>query len=557
MTSQIKACIVYPEMDDYKPQFYSTRTFPHMRVGDALRDQIDEWIPQNPVLIDAGVGTGKTTFVYQDLLPRALEAGKNLLLISNRVALSLQQKQYLMDILEDPRRELLTTKGIQAEEDFGQVKVITYHRLQHLLNDPDNERWLQNLLYVVADEAHFFSADSFFNTYCSHILSQLTTKFRHAIRIYMTATPWDTMCFLAEAEQNALNKDVRRNAELIGLIPSSPPFPYQYPDPPKFLHYVFARDYSAYKLNFFDSFTLMADKINLMEKEKFLVFIDNKPKADKFMALLEGKAAYLDSTQKGSDLWNRILQDEKFSEQVLVCTSVLDCGVNLKDPDLKHIVILADNRTSIMQMVGRKRCSPGEQVNIWIHDLSAPMINYRCTHYLTLLQLQAELRCAGTDEKRLNQFLSKIWLSDDRMLRYLFTPSIGKIWTNEYAFFVLRRRKYFIDRLKSGETTFRYEVEEWFGKEHPPVRNELDAFYESYGERELNSALQDQLRKIIMYLFRQSGRTEAQPSRMDKLKHQALNNRLRELCAPYIIACHREDWILHYSPNAQEGNDEA
>lgn len=67
MTSQIKACIVYPEMDDYKPQFYSTRTFPHMRVGDALRDQIDEWIPQNPVLIDAGVGTGKTTFVYQDL----------------------------------------------------------------------------------------------------------------------------------------------------------------------------------------------------------------------------------------------------------------------------------------------------------------------------------------------------------------------------------------------------------------------------------------------------------------------------------------------------------
>ena len=100
-------------------------------------------------------------------------------------------------------------------------------------------------------------------------------------------------------------------------------------------------------------------------------------------------------------------------------------------------------------------------------------------------------------------------------------------------------------------------MEEWFGKEHPPVRNDLDAFYESYGEKELNSALQDQLRKIIMDLVRQSGRTEAQPSRMDKLKHQALNNRLRDLCAPYIIACHREAWILHYSPNAQAGNDEA
>lgn len=123
--------VVRDRYDDRVPDFY--RTIPirdgPVPIADQLRRELPYWHPANPVLLDLPPGTGKTTFVYNVLIPDALAKGKNLLLVSNRVALSSQQKRAIMQLLDDPKGKLLTDEGIRQTEDFGQVRVITYHRL--------------------------------------------------------------------------------------------------------------------------------------------------------------------------------------------------------------------------------------------------------------------------------------------------------------------------------------------------------------------------------------------------------------------------------------------
>lgn len=69
------------------------------------------------------------------------------------------------------------------------------------------------------------------------------------------------------------------------------------------------------------------------------------------------------------EFWNSFIRNEKYSETVLIATSVLDCGVNIHDDTVRDIVIFADDPTAFMQMLGRKRISRNfeEKVDLWVY----------------------------------------------------------------------------------------------------------------------------------------------------------------------------------------------
>ena len=65
--------------------------------------------------------------------------------------------------------------------------------------------------------------------------------------------------------------------------------------------------------------------------------------------------------------FEKIISTESFDEKVLVCTSVLDTGVNLKMKDLKGIVLDCNQRDQIKQEFGRKRfIDESDAVNLYI-----------------------------------------------------------------------------------------------------------------------------------------------------------------------------------------------
>lgn len=60
-----------------------------------------------------------------------------------------------------------------------------------------------------------------------------------------------------------------------------------------------------------------------------------------------------------------IKDDNAQSARVLIATSVMDNGINLKDERLNNLIVFADNETEFIQMLGRKR-EIGNQVNLYI-----------------------------------------------------------------------------------------------------------------------------------------------------------------------------------------------
>ena len=55
-----------------------------------------------------------------------------------------------------------------------------------------------------------------------------------------------------------------------------------------------------------------------------------------------------------------LIEDETFYQKVLITTSLLDNGVNIRSFDLKNIVCFDDDPIEIVQMIGRKRFINGQ-----------------------------------------------------------------------------------------------------------------------------------------------------------------------------------------------------
>jgi len=205
-----------------------------------LAPEVEYFTSRDPTLIVAPPGSHKTTFALLELVSNAVKSGKNVLIILNRVALATQLKQRVMETTESPLCGCLTNKGIQVTEHFGSVSIITYHRLPAFVKNPANQDWIKNLMYVVADEVHFLTSDSGFNEKCGYYLKLLTQKFQHAIRVYMTATEWDVLLPLAEAEE----KNYVDNLKVVcpGVRPR------------EFRRYVFPADYTQSKGHRFEQY---------------------------------------------------------------------------------------------------------------------------------------------------------------------------------------------------------------------------------------------------------------------------------------------------------------
>lgn len=524
-TPQIKVrCIT--SYDDHVPDFYHTFRCKSSSIVEALAEEVPYWHPRHPVLIDAPPGLGKTHFVYSTLIPRAIELGGNLLLLSNRVALSLQQKREIMDILDVPFRNYLTDEGIRKTSNFGRVRVITYHQLPALLNEPKAKAWLDSLHYVVADEIHMVSADSFFNEKCGYYLSLITSKFQHAIRVYLTATSWDVLYPLGEAEKrHCLKLDV-----LTGHWDTSR----------EFRRYVFDADFSHVDLEFFDKSEELKELIRCNPAEKWIIFFSSCDEGYNFAKSLGKNAIFLDASSKETGDWAQILKAEKFEQQVLCTTAALDCGVNFHDAALTHIAVTTDSRTSLIQMLGRKRrSSPGEKIKLHVCNLTKKKIARRYEECLQIRNKREEYDMS--DPRSRKRLTREFWHSEDSRLRHFFDLVNGSLVPNQLAFFMLKRKMQFYEMLLEGKITFQEAVRSWLGicekeKKESPLEKLL-RFCENNVNLQLDEEKIAMFRKLVVASATEhAGRVEPQPSRVGSLKATALRNRLRMIDnCPYTV----------------------
>lgn len=539
MNTLLKISVI-PEGADFVPNFYRKCTLPDGFICDVLQNDVDSWNPANPILINTPPGSGKTNLVYKVLLTKVIESGKNLLLVSNRTGLSDQEKYAVMDALNDPRNQLLTPAGVRAQEDFGPVRVVTYHRLPALVNDPTLGPWICNLGFIVFDEAHFFVADATFNSTCDYLLKLATSRFCHAIRIYLTGTAEDIMEPLAKAEE----KNFHHHRF------TSPPPTYR-----EFIWYHRPGTYNQYHLSFFKNLDELIPLIKETPVNKWLVFVDSKQRGQKFSDKLgSNTAVYLDAERKGSKTWHTIVKDGSLPTQVLVTTSVLDNGLNIMDKAVKNVAIIADNRTELLQMIGRRRLSAGEQINLFLCDLSNETISKRfhqCERWLQYYQ-----RYDNNKSPKLRSNMAEdLWREGDPQLLNLFRLNGGILYPNELARHNILRRRFLYSRILNGETSFRREVLSWMhlAPEDDPVEispMELEEFYQAHGTHSLSDGEKEELRALIVSAYEKSGTSSLRKGRTATLSCSSLNRFLSEMNQNFEIINSDKGWRFVKLPDS-------
>lgn len=343
--------------------------FPSGYITDPMRKAMFSWRPEVAVGIFSPTGTGKNYFVENVLVPEVQRYRGRILLMGNRVALGRQTKLRLAKLFGEERKLLdYTDEGLDHLIEFGCLMVVSYQQLAEWVerDSPNLKKLEQNFAYVVADEVHYLLADSSFNATTDLALNYITSHFRESIRIYLTATPEQIFPVLEKKEKQIDDYTNRMQVTFSGY---------------RTIHfnvYRFANDFSWIHPHAFQD---ADDIISLVRKskDKTVIFVDNKDvgrniiKAAGFGTLVTAESKNPEDASYTT--YNEIVTTETFNERLLVCTAVLENGVNLKDANIKNVVIYANDKTRFLQMLGRVRRQDEQEVELYIPHTELSDVN--------------------------------------------------------------------------------------------------------------------------------------------------------------------------------------
>lgn len=338
-----------------------TIRFPFGYVSDYISNShlINYFTPScyTALFLSTPTGSGKTTFVFNTVLPYVKEKGGRLAILCSRTAL---KNQYQLDAAKREDPELLKTQtsyGLKKLRQIGNVDIFTYQEFFELAQIPlQGNSFSKKYKAVIFDEAHFFVQDASFNCFTLEILEMCLRLFKHCPRFYLTATPEICLSAIVEAEFShrscilPYTKGYTRNRFYLIYMEKN----YEYIDP-----CFFKED---------------SEIIELIKKDtsscKYLICVDSKKKGLQLEAALgEDIADYIDAEAKNSakaDTVDNMVSSGRFDSKVLIATSFLDVGINLTDIDLTKIVVYSTNITHFIQSIGRKRKAGSEKINLYI-----------------------------------------------------------------------------------------------------------------------------------------------------------------------------------------------
>lgn len=342
----------------------------------------------NCVFISSPTGSGKTYFILHVLLPYVSSKGRKLLYLVNRKILKEQIENEFMNIPYEQRCEVKNSIKIETYQAIeSEISNIKHNESEKKDADYIIPQYV-NYHYVVCDECHYFLADSNFNTNTILSFRFVQEQFAEKIRIFMSATindirsviikdnvkreKWDVVyeCsdeykytvetekygstyhygVLYDAQETIMyNKAVSDIMELQKLQ----------------FEYNLKKDYSYIHINILEGRERIADIIkNTEDSGKWFIFVDSIKFGNNLKVKLEQetrytvvmiKAEYKDDGE-AIEVVDEIVEKGTIEKaDIVISTSVMDNGINLKDKKLNHFVLLADTEVEFIQMLGRKR----------------------------------------------------------------------------------------------------------------------------------------------------------------------------------------------------------
>ncbi|MGV6975863.1 DEAD/DEAH box helicase [Bacillus toyonensis] len=302
----------------------------------------------------APTGSGKTYLIVDEMKNeyKSFEKPfgmKRVLLLVNRSALL---EQYLKAI-DEKFMETFEEHGYYVYRDC--VHVYSYQTAQRKIER--DEHFLTNFDLILMDEAHYFLQDSWNGT-TDDVFARIIERSKDVPCTMFTATPEELMDYTKIRE-----------------IPMTP------------------IDYSD-KLGFNEQIECIAtnkdfnDIINgIPLTEKFILFVNSTYSKKKIGNLAEKLSndsrcvgfyhskwnsykGYFEPIEDMKTKYQNLVELHKFDENGAVANSAIDNGVDFKDEDLKHIILLDQyDPVTMKQMIGRKRFNinnADDKLKVWV-----------------------------------------------------------------------------------------------------------------------------------------------------------------------------------------------
>ena len=383
---------------------------------NGIEEDYKSWLPRGVVsrqkasriFIESPTGTGKSSFVLDKLFPFAAEKNYNILYLANRSALNQQIRNAVARKLKVKEKIKKDEATFYLPESFCCLTVINYQAIS--LDSTALETFLSDYAYIVFDEAHFFVEDSLFNAKTGLLLKSVLDASPDAVWIFLSATlDGSEELLLAAADKIQPNNLIDANLNKLVLRDH---------------RIVYKNNYQSavYTPSFFRGIDDLMPVINRTVGEKWLIFVSSIQRGKALQQRIKKetgrKAVFLSSENKAGKRWEMLSAEERYDEDVLIATKVLDNGVNIRDEDVRHIVIPFCDRTEFMQMLGRRRTHEGERVCLYVEVPTIQKINTLRHGVETKRKaINGVNGCAPNKQKAL---LAKMWEAGRKDINSLF-----------------------------------------------------------------------------------------------------------------------------------------
>ena len=484
-------------------------------VEESIGEEYKQWKGGDVVFLTSPTGSGKTTFALKVLLPKLALQGDRMLYLVNRTVLKRQLEEEVRDLPLDQQR-CIEIKLYQTIEKRMSAYFQNYSRSG--CGNLEAIQDAQNYHCVICDEAHYFCADSNYNTNTVLSYKYVEMAFCNKLRIYMSAT--------INQVQDIIKKDFdeQRFIKSFWLNYSPRTFSNLNVDTilrsGKIWKYEVEKDYSYLDIHILRRREEVSDVIK-SEEGKWLIFVDSK----EFGRILkkeivnklgceEKDVAFITSDyEEDEDTMDEVqflARKKKQLSRVLIATSVLDNGISLHDMELRNLIIIADTEIEFIQMLGRKR-KDGNSTKLYIFRLDKnyflkrqrktkqrlDIANQYCHEMYDHLD---KFECYGQGEQglRMSEFCSlvfqhKKWLRklmnrdvEFENIRALFLDVDGLLVLNRLSFenvtFLNQFYSEIIKQLEDlGEDAYLYKQLCWLKKDESEIKeilkNENDRAY--------------------------------------------------------------------------------
>lgn len=438
-------------------------------VNSVLTREIwQSWQPGEQIFISAGTGRGKNTFIKKELLKHC--GNQKVVIFENRESLMQQQ---VMDIVSEIDPETLKYSDITKDNmvilgRYKNIMIISYQYAAKkcMLADSNFYNFCSQARYLIFDEAHYILDDAGFNKGISFFTNNfLGDIFPNAIKIFMSGTMEEIYAYvqnirefpkepidiiqekglLNEKEDNSahnLTRIIWHNENHNSIL--SLPTDYSYIIPFKYKKYDDICNHIS---------ETSAD-------DKWLIFVNSIEDGIKLQSALtdvwDETVKFLSAENKNSEenkeLYNQLIHNSRFDCRVLIATTVIYNGVNIKDERLKHIVIPFSTVSVVKQLIGRKRIGEGETVNVYFPDVNYSKVK---KHYCDCIKdcmeivnlngnLQSNALCQlnelAVSSPSKYYYLSPAKFNPTIMILYFNIPAIYKLYYNTcFYIFTLQR----------------------------------------------------------------------------------------------------------------------